>query len=118
MGTVLTFTCNHSIRLEGFTVGCYSYEALYVLRLNPDGRNHQIKTSSKQKKQKNETTITFDEPVDVEQNVVCEILIDFKNLKMSTDYKLARKVSSDNVTFVFYYVEHDDYVTELLYNLK
>ncbi|XP_037052233.1 BTB/POZ domain-containing protein 2-like [Bradysia coprophila] len=118
MGAILSFTCNHSIRLEGFTVGCCDYEGFYVLLLTLNGRNHHIKTSSKQKKQKNETTITFDEPVDVERNIVCQILFDFKNLKMSTGYKLATKVSSDNVTFVFDYVNFDDYVTKLLYNLK
>lgn len=120
MGSILSFTCNRSIRLEGFVVGCSDYDSLYLLLVTMNGSSiHiQIKTSSNVNKERNETTITFDEPIDVDANVLIQILFDIKNLKMSTKYELASKVSADNLKFVFPFVNEDNYVTKLLYNLR
>ncbi|KAG4078667.1 hypothetical protein HA402_015257 [Bradysia odoriphaga] len=118
MGAALSFTCNRSIIWEGFTVGTCDYANFCVLLLSVNNIHRPAITSSKQEKEKNETIITFDEPVQINRDDSVKVVFDIDELTMSTSYTLSERVSSGNVTFAFHYNHDDSYVTKLLYSLK
>ncbi|KAG4073815.1 hypothetical protein HA402_001039 [Bradysia odoriphaga] len=116
----MSFYCDHSIRLEGFTVGCSEYERFAQPVLTFNGLRNNRRVPSTTKKEENKTIVTFDVPIDVCPYQKIGILCTTLEVKMKGRYEWATNVTMGSVSFMFdnNYANNDNFVTGLLYKLK
>ncbi|XP_037052230.1 BTB/POZ domain-containing protein 2-like [Bradysia coprophila] len=116
----MSFYCDHSIRLEGFTVGCSEYERVAEPVLTFNGLRNNRRIPSMMKKEINKTIVTFDKPIDVSPNQKIGILCSITDITVKRIYEWAAGVSMGSVSFMFdnNNVNNDNFVTALLYKLK